>query len=233
LYAQARAAYSGPSQSINAVNLGGDIFNKSPELISQEMGNLSPSDQDFYRLGAADALRKRIAQTSSGGNEALRIVGNDYVKQQFRPLFDSDDAYNQFIQSAENENKMFQTRQQMLGNSATYRRQAQAQAQGEGGGLLGNLGQAAAALIAHEPVAGLPAVSRAIKGIYGNLTGPNPEVNRALAQMLFNSDAPSNAATADTLRAYLNRGQPAAIYSPLLAPGLMGSQQPSGRLLGP
>ena len=51
-YQQALDAFSGPSNSISAVREGQNIFNKEPDEIAAEMARLSPSDREFYRLGA-------------------------------------------------------------------------------------------------------------------------------------------------------------------------------------
>jgi len=40
---------------------GEDIFNKHPDEIAADMARLSPSDREFYRLGAAGTLRTRLS----------------------------------------------------------------------------------------------------------------------------------------------------------------------------
>lgn len=184
-YQQALDAYSGPSQSIGALEEGQKIYTKSPEQIAEDMKGLSDGDKDFYRIGAADALRNKITSTSSGGNEALKIVGNEQLQQKFRPLFPDYGAYSDFIKSAQNENRMFQTRQQMLGNSRTAARLAEAQAS-EGSGFMGPAVQGAMGLISHEPVLGIGSLLRGVGNAYQKLAGPSPATNAAAARMLFN-----------------------------------------------
>src|SRR5260370_40076694 len=118
-YAAARAAWSGPSASMDAVRAGQAVLSKKPEEIAAEFGHLSPNDQEFYRLGAADSLKEKIAKTGMGGDEAKRIIGNQYTQDQLRGIFPSQAAYQKFIDAATAENRMFQTRFDLLRGSQT------------------------------------------------------------------------------------------------------------------
>lgn len=192
-YAAARAAYSGPSQSLEALKRGADFAGKSPEQIRADIAALPAGDQEFYRLGAANALKTQIAKTSSGGNEARRIVGNDYVQQQIRALSPSDEAAQKLIDAATTEHKMFETGTKLLGNSRTAIRQAeQASHAGEEGGMAGALGQTIAGAATGEPVvSGLGAFKLAQK-LYGALARPSSVVDTSVAKLLSSSDPAQN-----------------------------------------
>lgn len=181
-YAAARAAYSGPQQSRGALLQGAQIFNKDPDQITSEVAALTPGDQRFYRLGAANTLKTQLAQTSSGGNEALRLMGNDYRQQQLRAVFPNAD---QLLGVAGDENRMFQTRQAVLGGSQTAARLAQDQ--GQSSGMLQPLAEAGTAILAHEPVlaakSGLSALQAIFKG--GAMT---PEIGGKVAGALLQND---------------------------------------------
>jgi hypothetical protein len=180
-YASARAAWSGPSQSMSAIKQGQGIFNRGPEQIAEDLSRLSPGDRDFYRLGAANALRDRIAKTSSGGNEANRIIGNDYVQQQLRPLFPDVGSYNRFINAAQSENKMFQTRNAVLGNSATAARLAEDGQGGHGGGYM--IPMATAAIEGNKMGMALFA-SKMVKDLLDRSHSMSPAVNAEMARLL-------------------------------------------------
>lgn len=124
-YARARAAYSGTTQSLEALDAGRKLLNKSPEEISEEFGKLSPGDKEFYRLGAADLIREKIEKTGIGGDEAKAIIKNERNRRQLRPLFDSDAAFGKFVDSVTNERAMFEARRSVLGGSDTARRSAE------------------------------------------------------------------------------------------------------------
>lgn len=191
-YAAARAAWSGPSQSLGALNQGRTVFNRSPEQIQADLHGMAPGDQEFYRLGAADALRTRIAQTSSGGDEARKIIGSQYTQQQLRPLFATQDAYDRFIASATTEHRMFDTRLQTIGNSATAGRVAEDDGSRAGGGAIGGAVEAGAGLLAGEHVAPLAGGLRILRSLSSNRPPSDPGVNAAISRMLFNTDQGAN-----------------------------------------
>jgi hypothetical protein len=176
-YQQALDAFSGPSNSISAVREGQGIFNKEPDEIAAEMARLSPSDREFYRLGAAGTLRKNLG--SRPGDESKTIVGKDYRQQQLRPLFDTQNDYDRFISSATAENRMFETRQRLVGGSQTAERLAEDNAPE---GATGHAIRAGVALAEGAPgAAGLSAM----KALGAMTRGESPAVNAAAARMLF------------------------------------------------
>jgi len=124
-YSRARAEYSGPSRSLDALEEGRDIFKKEPEEIAQEVGKLSSGDREFYRLGAAQEARKMIAKTGQAGDEARKLVGNEWVKAQLRPLFDNEAEYNQLVNNLTAESRMFKKKFETLGGSQTAGRVAE------------------------------------------------------------------------------------------------------------
>jgi hypothetical protein len=123
-YKVARASWSGPSQSIDAMKMGSDIFNLKPEQIAENFARLSPNDQEFFKLGVADKLRERIAKTGIGGDEAKKIMGNEWLKGQLRPIFKTQAEFDKFIDAATMESKMFDTAFRLKGGSHTAERLA-------------------------------------------------------------------------------------------------------------
>lgn len=179
LYAQARRAYSGPSQSLDAIETGEKMFTKPPEEIAAEVKDLSPSDKEFYKLGAAATIRKRILSTGMGGDESKKIIGNRYLQAQMRPLFDSDTAFKKFIDSVSAENKMFDTRFNALRGSQTATRAAEDQS--PEAQAFGNAAHAALHLSTGNHLGAARKVWQAI-GDYANR--PNPEVANEMARLL-------------------------------------------------
>lgn len=123
-YKVARASWSGPSQSIDAMKQGADLFNRTPEQVAENFGRLSPNDKEFFRLGVADKLRERIAKTGIGGDEAKTIIKNNWTKSQLRPIFDTQEQFDKFIDAATMESKMFDTAFHLKGGSHTAERTA-------------------------------------------------------------------------------------------------------------
>lgn len=218
-YAAARAAWSGPSASLDAVRAGQGIFSKGPDEISAEFSKLSPNDQEFYRLGAADSLKTSIAKTGMGGDEAKRIIGNQYTQDQLKQIFPTQDAYQKFIDSATAENRMFNTRFSLLGGSQTAGRTAEDI--GGGHGVAGHAIQAGAAAMEGAPVAATMATVRALGALLKG-SGENPAVNSAATRLLLSSDP----ATQRALLAKVIAGQNApALSAPLSRPLITGAAQ--------
>lgn len=124
-YAGALDAWSGPSRSIGAMKAGEGLLSRSPEEIAQRLKDLTPNDREFYKLGAAATLRKKLATTGVSADEAKRIAGTQYIRDQLRPLFESDAAYDQFINSVLAEQTMYGTKQSVMGGSQTAAREAE------------------------------------------------------------------------------------------------------------
>lgn len=181
-YAQARAAWSGPSQSREAIEWGKDFMGLEPEEIKAQFSKFSPNDKEFARLGVAQTLRKMVGKTGRAGDETRKLIGNDYVKQQLRPLFDDQAGYDKFVQSLEMESDMFNTKTKVVGNSQTAERLAEDHA------MIGPRTQAA--------LSGGNALARGavgdIKGFFTNLARTkrdlglisNPQMNAEVAKIL-------------------------------------------------
>jgi hypothetical protein len=175
-YARARSTFAGHAQAKNALEDGAAIFKKSPELIADEVASLSPAEKPLYLTGARDALSQRIAQTSSGGNEALKIVGNDQIQKQLRPLFDTDKAFDAFINQAKLESLMYGTKSRAIGGSQTFSRLAGAAERSPVAGIGGNALTAVGAAFTGEPVVSATSAARAMGKILSSITGLTPAV---------------------------------------------------------
>lgn len=182
IYRQARAAWEGPSASMDAVRAGRVALQSSPEEIAAELGGLSPANQEFYRLGVADAIRERLAKTGLSGDEAKSIIKNQWMRDQLRSVFRSDADFDAFAQSVTWEGEMFGTKRSVLGGSDTARRLAEDQS-GE------NLLAAGGAEIAEKLARGswLGTAKTAIRMWRDLGIRPNPAVNEEVARILFGS----------------------------------------------
>lgn len=193
-YAAARASWAGPSASMDAVRAGQAILNKRPEEIASEMAHIQPGNREFYRLGAADALKEKVAKTGMGGDEAKRIIGNQYTQNQLRPLFDQQADFDRFINSVTAENRMFETRQKLIGGSQTAERVAEDAGNTE---AAGHAVKAGAFMAAGEPIAGGLSAMKALGAL---MRGESPEVNSAASRILFTPQSMTNPTTFQNLR---------------------------------
>jgi hypothetical protein len=221
-YAKARSTFAGHAAAKDALEEGAAIFKKNPELVADEIAGLSPSEKQHYIVGARDALSQRIAQTSSGGNEALKIVGNDQIQKQLRPLFDTDKQFDAFIKQASLESLMYGTRFQNLGGSQTFRRLA-AENEGLGSGIASNALTAIGAAASHEPVVAAMSTTRLLGKLLSSMTGLTPAVRAQVANKLFTDDPAA-------LQKLLGELSPNAGVPFSIAPALLTGPLPGERM---
>jgi hypothetical protein len=125
VYRTARAAWEGPSASMDAIKAGKSAFTSSPEEIAEEFGAMSPANQEFYRVGVADEIRKKLMMTGLSGDEAKAILKNEWTRQQLKPIFRTDADFNGFVDAVSRESRMFSTKYETLGGPQTAKRLAE------------------------------------------------------------------------------------------------------------
>ena len=127
LYKQARAAYSGPSQSMEALEFGQNALKPSTSIEENaaRFKELNPNDQEFARIGLAQGLRDMIGKKDVGTNAARTLARNPAVQARIRPFFKSDADYTKFIDRVTAEDNMFHAVNRTMGNSATAERTAE------------------------------------------------------------------------------------------------------------
>jgi hypothetical protein len=125
IYRNARALWEGPSSSMDAIRAGRGLFTSSPEEIGAEFEAMSPANQEFYRVGVADALRERLMKTGFSGDDAKAIIKNPWMREQLRPIFRTEADFNGFVEAVTREGAMFGTRFETLGGPQTAKRLAE------------------------------------------------------------------------------------------------------------
>ena len=79
-YSAARSAYAGPAASKAAMFQGKNILKTHPEDIEKIFDRMSPSEQEHYRIGAAQAYMDEISDAGLKANEIRKISENDEIK---------------------------------------------------------------------------------------------------------------------------------------------------------
>lgn len=179
-YARARASYSGPSQSLNALEFGRNVFKATPEENAAAFAKLSPNDKEFARLGVADVLRERIAKTGFGGNEARALIKNAWTRDQLRPIFRTPEEFDKFTDAVMAEHTMADTTTRTLRGSQTAERLAEDNSPG-------NKAIHGAAKVAKDLATAnwLGAVSNAWKLKRDLGMRQNPALNSEIARLLY------------------------------------------------
>ncbi len=172
-YAAARQAWAGPSQSLDAMNLGQRALTNDPEVTSKIVSNLSPNDRQFFLSGVTKAIQDKISSTPDGGNVARKIFSTPAIRAKIQAAFGNDAAFDEFERTMENEKQFAATAGQVLGGSQTFRRLAGASDQGI---------QEAISPLLHGDVSG------AAKGAAAWATRQPPAQLAAQAKLLFSQD---------------------------------------------
>lgn len=128
VYRQARAAWSGPSQSRDAMQAGTDIFKLRPEQIRDRLSGMAEGDREFFRIGAARAIRDRIEATPDGADAVRRFFDTPRKREILAAAFPSEAAFKAFERAMQRETAMLRNARFVSPNtgSQTFSRQAEA-----------------------------------------------------------------------------------------------------------
>lgn len=194
VYKKARESWGGYSQSLDAIRYGRTAFTNSPEEIAGEMAKMTPSQQEFVRLGVADTVRERLMKAGMTGDESKQLIKSWWTREQLRPVFKSPDEFNRFVEAVTTESKMFATKQKLTGGSDTAARRVEDESSNEGweksASIMGQL------LTGHA----ISAAKTAYKFIQDTGLKDNPEINARVAKILFTSDLPDTNRMVQMLR---------------------------------
>lgn len=124
IYAAARAAWAGPSRSMELANLGRNIFSKDKNwLIRDAIEGATTSELAAMRLGIVQAVKEK-AGTQSGQTWLINNWKNPAHRDAIKLAFGSDSRA--FLSSLQKFGKMKKL-EQVGGNSATFQREAAAE----------------------------------------------------------------------------------------------------------
>jgi len=126
-YASARAAWSGPTDSKEAMALGREALDPSraSEITAKRIAALSPNDKEFFRLGVMRKIEEMVKSTpssqdgKSGADAVKRIFGNAMIREKLALAFPSPAAFREFERQMLNEANFFNTRTDVLIGSRT------------------------------------------------------------------------------------------------------------------
>jgi hypothetical protein len=178
-YKTARQTWAGTSASIDAVNLGRNISKMTPEEVSDAVSGMPPGDREFMQIGVADSLLKKIETTPFSADEAKRAINNEWTKGQLRPVFASEKAFNDFVESVAAERAMAETKAAVLANSPTATRLAESGALNSEAGA--HAAQGAIHMATGRPMAAALSAWRTYR-----LLGfkPDPKMSAEIARLL-------------------------------------------------
>lgn len=124
-YKSARQAYAGPTAMMDALDAGRSALTEDAPILSRALTDLTPAEQDAYRLGAFQALKDKLGNTDVTFDAARRAgVLKPNQLERFKELFPDRQKFADFVNLMANEQTMFQTRNALTGNSTTAKQLA-------------------------------------------------------------------------------------------------------------
>ncbi|MGF0337509.1 hypothetical protein [Ectopseudomonas toyotomiensis] len=138
-YRQARAAWAGPSQYIDAVDSGRTILSRniSAEELAANLGRLSPSELEGFRIGAVSAIINRMGNDPAKLADVTKYLRSKEMRAKVAAMLPDDAARQRWSDLLDFEVNASTAAGRSLGNSATARRAAEmADADGLGGDLV-------------------------------------------------------------------------------------------------
>jgi hypothetical protein len=129
-WAVARSIAGDGLEGREAAELGSNVFSskRDPDIVGEELANLSQAGQDMYRRGARSDLRTIMgrAATNFGTNgdaQARRALNSEFARQNLVQIAGGRQA-NHLSRMIDSENRMAESFNEIMRNSATARRQA-------------------------------------------------------------------------------------------------------------
>jgi hypothetical protein len=124
-YRAARAEYKGDVETLEALRLGRDEFRKmDPEQIQKAITDMSKSEIDAFRTGAARNLFDTIMDPDTDINAARKIIGSPSTRKSLEVMFDTPAQRDFFMSAMERELELFKAAGRILSGSPTAKRQA-------------------------------------------------------------------------------------------------------------
>lgn len=120
-YAAARQAWAGPSQSMDAMQMGRGFARGDSEIQARTFANLSQTEREFFRMGVARELEGQIMKAPDGADVVRRIFGSPDKRARLRMLFDNPNDFLRFETAMRQEAAMTRTARTALGGSPTGR----------------------------------------------------------------------------------------------------------------
>lgn len=121
-YKQARQAFAGQSEILDAIENGRNFFDIDARQLKQIYNKLSPSEKDGFSVGAYDAIRMKIREGADGMDMVRRTFGSAEKRDQIKELIGAD-AFDTLNKQLSREKDIRSTDIRILGGSQTQPRQ--------------------------------------------------------------------------------------------------------------
>jgi hypothetical protein len=181
-YKLAREAWSGPTQSSEALELGRGILKESADVTAKAIKDLPAGDREFFKAGVVRAIKDAADNAPDGADITKRFFGKPALREKLRAAFDDEAAFSAFENAITKEAQMYK-------NAAAINPRAgspTAIIQEEQADVRKNpIVQFATDMFTQGP---FRATGNAASSLYDRGRGINQSTSEALARMLLEAD---------------------------------------------
>jgi hypothetical protein len=124
LYLDARNAFSGPASIRTAIEEGRNLWSGTAEDVRSTMRNMTESEKQGFRVGAAEAFREKIG-TQRGQTQILDLWKDRTLRERLQAVFGTRAEFEQAANLIANERKL-KDLESVAMNSKTFAREARA-----------------------------------------------------------------------------------------------------------
>lgn len=219
LYAQARAAYAGPSKLMDAANMGKRFISGDAEITAKTLAGMADDQKEAFRVGAARALQDMINSDTQAAVTRLADK-KEGLWSKIASVFPDERSFNAFRQQVANEIQKARTERFVSPRAGSHTTPM--------GQDITALAENANPLLTAAQKFGQGNYMASISGLAGDLargaarrlSNPDPKMARELSEMLMTS----NPTQIDAVLAQIGQRRMANDVLPLL-------QQPNQRSL--
>lgn len=221
-YRQARSIFASEKDNEAALEAGRKFLSGDSELTSKELRAMTGSEKEYFRVGAARALRDKILGAPDGADAYKRLFGNDLLREKLRAVMPDEKTFKDFEKTMQAEATFNRTRNATLGGSPTARIEAEKVDLGVDPGVL------------EEAVSGRPvsAAINLVRSVLAKTNVPPERMRQELGELLFSGDPQTNQRVLEELsrnRSLLSPTQRQILADTIIA----GAAEQGGRLAAP
>jgi hypothetical protein len=132
-YAQARAAWAGPSKYLDAIAAGKDVLSRSrsAQEVTRDFARLGESEREAYRIGAVSAIVARMGEDPAKFADMTKYLRSPAMREKVAALMPTAEARDKWQRILSFEIGSSEIAGRSLGGSATARRLAERDAAAE------------------------------------------------------------------------------------------------------
>jgi len=98
-YRAAVDTFAGDSRMVEALDLGRNFFRESPDDFAQRVAAMTPSELEQARVGFLQAVEDSVTKRRDNLDATVSVMSSPQQRQMARTLFDSDEQFNEFMQT--------------------------------------------------------------------------------------------------------------------------------------